>query len=164
MATPGEDERRWEEKDNKKELESQRAKIIRAVAARCNYLAQDGPDIMYSTKELCRKMAKPDVGSWRKAKRIARYLRQVPRTVLRYDWQSDEADLEGYSDSDWAGCRVTGKSTSGGVVMIGEHYVKGWSRTQNCVTLSSERQNLWPCARSRQKPLAYLIWRRIGEK
>ena len=87
-------------------------------------------------------MAKPDVGSWKKAKRIARYLRQVPSTVLGYDWQSDEADLEGYSDSDWAGCRVTGKSTSGGVVMIGEHYVKGWSRTQNCDTLSSGEAEL----------------------
>ena len=48
----------------------------------------------------------------------------------------------GYSDSDWAGCRVTGKSTSGGVVMAGSHFLKGWSRTQNHVTLSSAEAEL----------------------
>ena len=48
----------------------------------------------------------------------------------------------GYSDSDWAGCRVTGKSTSGGVVMVGTHCIKGWARTQNHVTLSSAEEEL----------------------
>ena len=32
---------------------------------------------------------------------------------------------------------VTGKSTSGGVILIGSHFIKGWSRTQNHVTMSS---------------------------
>ena len=51
-------------------------------------------------------------------------------------------ELEGYSDSDWAGCRVTGKSTSGGVLMKGAHFIKSWSRTQQCVTLSSAEAEL----------------------
>ena len=46
------------------------------------------------------------------------------------------------SDSDWAGCRVTGKSTSGGALMIGGHFLKGWSRTQNHVTMSSAEAEL----------------------
>ena len=45
--------------------------------------------------------------------------------------------LEAYTDSDWAGCRQTGKSTSGGAVTIGEHFIKAWATTQACVTLSS---------------------------
>ena len=32
---------------------------------------------------------------------------------------------------------MTGKSTSGGVLMIGGHFLKGWARTQNHVTMSS---------------------------
>ena len=56
-----------------------------------------------------------------------------------YPWQQTMKELEGYSDSDWAGCRVTGKSTSGGVLMKGAHFIKSWSRTQQCVTLSSCR-------------------------
>ena len=42
-----------------------------------------------------------------------------------------------YTDSDWAGCRATRKSTSGGVVMIGGGIIKSWSKTQGPVALSS---------------------------
>ena len=64
------------------------------------------------------------------------------RTVMRYDWQGHEREVTGYSDSDWAGCRVTGKSTSGGALMIGGHFLKGWARTQNHVTMSSAEAEL----------------------
>ena len=70
-------------------------------------------------------MATPTVGGWKKLRRLARYLIGRPRMVYQYPWQGEEETLDGYSDSDWAGCRVTGKSTSGGVVMVGEHYIKG---------------------------------------
>ena len=59
------------------------------------------------------------------------------RTMMKYGWQVLEREVTGYSDSDWAGCRVTGKSVSGGAVMIGGHFIKGWARTQNHVALSS---------------------------
>ncbi len=48
----------------------------------------------------------------------------------------------GFSDSDWAACRKTAKSTSGGVIVIGTHFLKGWSRTQQCITLSSAEAEL----------------------
>ena len=51
-----------------------------------------------------------------------------------YPWQGR---VTTYTDSDWAGCRVTGRSTSGGAIMIGEHYIKGWASTQAGITLSS---------------------------
>ena len=47
-----------------------------------------------------------------------------------------------YSDSDWAGCKTTGKSTSGGVIAIGSHVIKAWSRTQKTVALSSGEAEL----------------------
>ena len=97
---------------------------------------------MYAVKELCRGMAKPTRAHWHKLKRLGRYLVDNRRTITRYDWQGHEAEVIGYSDSDWAGCRVTGKSTSGGVIMIGGHFLKGWSRTQNHVTLSSAEAEL----------------------
>ena len=37
---------------------------------------------------------------------------------------------------------MTGKSTSGGALMIGSHFIKGWARTQNHVTLSSAEAEL----------------------
>ena len=46
-------------------------------------------------------------------------------------------EMELYTDSDWAGCRKTRKSTSGGVLKVGRHVIKSWSRTQKAVALSS---------------------------
>ena len=59
-----------------------------------------------------------------------------------YEWQGDETVITGFTDSDWAGCRVTGKSASGAAVMVGAHFIKGWSRTQNHVTMSSAEAEL----------------------
>ena len=97
---------------------------------------------MYPTKEICRHMAKPTRGAQKKLKRLGRYLQESPRTMMVYEWQGDESLISGYTDSDWAGCRVTGKSTSGGALMIGTHFIKGWSRTQNHVTMSSAEAEL----------------------
>ena len=61
---------------------------------------------------------------------------------MRYKFYDRRDRFTSASDSDWAGCRKTGKSTSGGVILIGEHFIKGWSRTQNSVTLSSAEAEL----------------------
>ena len=87
VASPGEDEKKWEEEENRQELGQKQATEYRAIAARLNYLAADRPDIMYSVKEACRHMASPTVGAWRKVKRIGRYLKGRLRTVLKYPWQ-----------------------------------------------------------------------------
>ncbi len=42
-----------------------------------------------------------------------------------------------YTDTDWAGCPRTRKSTSGGCIMLGSHALKSWSSTQSNVALSS---------------------------
>ena len=87
-------------------------------------------------------MAKPTVESWAKLKRPGRYLHGNGRVTTKYAWQGEESAVTSFSDSDWAGCRVTAKSTSGGVIMIGGHFIKGWSRTQNHITLSSAEAEL----------------------
>ena len=136
-ATLGEDEKKWEEEENTVLLRNDMASKFRSIAARINYLAADRPDIMYSAKEACRQMSAPTEGGWRMIKRIGRYLIGRPRAVLKYEWQSRESPCLGFSDSDWAGCRKTAKSTSGGVIVRGTHFLKGWSRTQPCITLGS---------------------------
>ena len=42
-----------------------------------------------------------------------------------------------YTDTDWAGCVRTRKSTSGGCLMLGQHVIKCWSATQASLALSS---------------------------
>ena len=90
----------------------------RAVVARANYLSADRPDLQFASKEVCRWMAAPTQLSLRAVKRLGRYVRGKPRLVYYYPWQSvDYTDV--YSDTDWAGCLKTRKSTSGGCVVMG---------------------------------------------
>ena len=102
----------------------------------------DRADIQYSTKEVCRGMSDPCRGDLRKLKRLTRYVKGCPRVVIRMDYQPRMEEYEGYSDSDWAGCRRTAKSTSGGAIQRGRHSLKSWSTTQKSVTLSSGEAEL----------------------
>ena len=97
------------------------AKEHRGVAARLNYMTVDRADCQYATKELARAMANPTVKDAEKGKRIARYLLGRPRAALVFAWQPETDELGIYSDSDWAGCVGTRRSTSGGVVMGKAH-------------------------------------------
>ena len=101
------------------ELSKEEAKHFRKVAARANYLGLDRMDIQFAVKEACREMAKPTVGGLRKLKRLARYLAQAPRVDIEFDGEGVEEVVDAYSDSDWAGCRESRKSTSGGIVAWG---------------------------------------------
>ena len=102
-----------EEEDDEMDIElgPREAYEHRSVAARLNYLAVDRVDIQFATKELARTMAKPTRGDVLKAKKIGRYLVGVPRLVMTYRWNADAGVLSVYSDSDWAGCRKSRKST-----------------------------------------------------
>ena len=117
VKTLGEDEKGWEEESNDELISKVEAKRFRALAARANYLALDRPDIQYATEEVCRGMAEPTKGHLKKLRRLARYLLTNPRTVMRYDWQLTEDIIQGFTDSDWAGCRRTARSTSGGAML-----------------------------------------------
>ena len=116
VTTPGDKEPQRKEGDNEDDAEElcpAETTRYRGLVARANYLAADRPDLMYATKELCRGMARPTRAHWHRLKRFGRYLVGSPRTVVKYDSQGHEKEITGYSHSDWAGCRVTGKSTSG---------------------------------------------------
>jgi hypothetical protein len=142
VKTPGEDAKPWWEDEDAEKLKGKEETKFRAMAARCNYLALDRADIQYPTKEICRGMANPSKGDVRKLRRLVRYLVERRRVVFVFEFQKYVSDLKGYSDSDWAGCRRTAKSTSGGVIMNGKHCIKTWASTQKNITLSSGEAEL----------------------
>ena len=112
----------------------------RSVVARANFIAQGRPDIRYSVKELCRDMARPTRGSFRKLKKLARYLKGQPRMVqkIRLDGgEIEDQEIKVVVDSDWAGCTSTRRSSNGGCILVGDVCLKAWSSTQNVVALSS---------------------------
>ena len=56
--------------------------------------------------------------------------------------------IDVYSDSDWAGCIRTRKSTSGGVMMLGNGVVKTWSSTQTTIAQSSGEAEYYALVRA----------------
>jgi hypothetical protein len=116
---------------------------FRGVAARCNYLSFDRPDLQFATKEVCREMSKPTTGSLRRLRRIGCYLKNTKRLIWRYDMQDETDTLDVFTDSDWAGCRRSRKSTSGGAIMLGKHCIKTWSKTQALIAKSSGEAELY---------------------
>ena len=136
VATPGVKPTFHELEEENNELPSNLTTAFRGAAARGNYLASDRLDVQFACKEVCRWMAHPTLHSWKALKRICRFLNRAPRLVYVFKRQSvDSVDV--YTDTDWAGCPKTRKSTSGGCVMLGRHAMKHWSSTQTSISLSS---------------------------
>ena len=138
----GEDPKKEREQEESQLLEGGKITAYRQLAARANYMAQDWPDIQFAVKELCRWMAMPIVGAWKQLKPLERHAKEGPRVVLKFGFQERTSISDGSSDSDWAGCRQTARSTCGGVLMIRNHMLKSWSSTQRTVTLSSAEAEL----------------------
>ena len=97
------------------ELGPKEASWFRAMVARANYLAQDRMDLQYTTKELSRRMSRPSAEDVGRLKRLVRYLAGAERVVQRYSrLRTMPSWVEVFGDSDWAACKATRRSTSGG--------------------------------------------------
>ena len=139
-----------------KELLKEDASQFRALAARANYLAQDRPDIQFAVKEVARRMARPTTADWSLLKRLARYLVVAPRSVTHYYWQARPRTVDTHVDSDWAGCKHTARSTSGGAARLGWHVVKTWSSTQATIALSSGEAELYSLVKGAAQTLGLI--------
>ena len=62
--------------------------------------------------------------------------------MYRFPWQEKPAGINVDVDTDFAGCKSTRRSTSGGVALHGSHSIKHWSETQVTVCLSSGEAEL----------------------
>ena len=60
-----------------------------------------------------------------------------------FRWQDTPSSITAYTDSNWAGCKATRKSTSGAAFMHGQHMIKAYSRTQANIGLSSAEAELY---------------------
>ena len=137
-----------EEKDQVEEddigLTKEEFKAYRMLAARLNYMAQDNPLVQYSAKEMCRSMACPTVKDFAKVKRVVRFLKGLGTVTWRYEWQEENefGNIVVFVDSDWAGCKKTRRSTTGGVIKAGRHVLRTWSSTQPTIATSSGEAEL----------------------
>ena len=101
-------------------------------------------------------MSSPSKGCQDKLKRLGRYLITKPRAVIEFPWQEPQQNLKVYSDADWAGCKDTRKSTTGGAVMLGKHTLKTWSKTQTLLALSSGESELYAALKASAEGLGVM--------
>ena len=137
-------------------LDREGMKLLRLAVARCNYLAADRYETAFTTKELCRSMSSPSEDDLVAVKRLCRYLRGLPRMVQRIKFGDFAPTIvKAYVDSDWAGCRKTRKSTSGGVLMLGNTAVRGWSTNQAVIALSSGEAECYAALKGASQALGF---------
>ena len=84
----------------------------------------------------------PDIRRAEEIEKIGQVRWRKAKVVQRYRWPEKQEMAAGYSDSDWAGCWRTARSTSGGVLVVGRHLIKSWSSTQKRIALSSGEAEL----------------------
>uniref|UniRef100_A0A2N9GN46 CCHC-type domain-containing protein n=1 Tax=Fagus sylvatica TaxID=28930 RepID=A0A2N9GN46_FAGSY len=77
------------------------------------------PDITFAVGMLGRYQSDPGLDHWRAAKKVMRYLQGTKDYMLMYR-RTDNLEVIGYSDSDFAGCIDSRKSTSGYIIFDGQ--------------------------------------------
>ena len=110
---------------------------------RVAFLAMDRPEIQYMGKQCARVMNKPSVYGLECLKHIVRSLIGEPRLVWYFHEQHMYSIVEAYSDTNWAGCPVTRKSTSCSVMMLGKHCIGVNTSTQSVIGLSSTESEFY---------------------
>jgi hypothetical protein len=110
---------------------------------------------MLSVCMCARFQADPKEVHIRAVKRIMRYLVYTPKFGLWYP-KGSTFDLIGYSDADWAGCKIDRKSKSRTCQFLGRSLVSWASKKQNSVALfTAEAEYIATC-----HCCAQLLWMR----
>eukprot|EP00171_Calliarthron_tuberculosum_P023718 IDg23718t1 len=94
------------------------------------------PDISFAVSRLAQFVECPTQALWTAAKRILRYLSGTRTHGIIFKKDATFAPL-GYSDSDWGGCKINRKSTSGYAFIMGGGAISWKSKKQGCVAQSS---------------------------
>ncbi|KAJ9546117.1 LOW QUALITY PROTEIN: hypothetical protein OSB04_025824 [Centaurea solstitialis] len=110
--------------------------LYRGMIGSLLYLTASRPDIMYATCLCAIYQADPKESHMKAVKRIFRYLKGTPNLGLWYPRDSG-FDLTAFSDSDFAGCKIDRKSTTGGCQLLGGKLVSWTIKKQNSVSTST---------------------------
>jgi hypothetical protein len=102
---------------------------------------------MFAAKECSRAASAPTKGDLTRLKRVGRFLLHAPRCRIRYELQDEVHTLDGEAAADAAGCTRTRRSTSGGLLRLGCHWLVGWASTQKVIGLSSGESEYYSLVR-----------------
>ncbi|KAL0413871.1 UNVERIFIED_CONTAM: Secreted RxLR effector protein [Sesamum radiatum] len=102
------------------------------------------PDITFAVGILGRYQSNPGLDHWRAAKKVMRYLQGTKDYMLMYR-RTENLEVVGYLDSDFAGCVDSRKSTSGYIFMIASGAVSWKSAKQTLIATSTMEAEFVSC-------------------
>ena len=108
----------------------------RSLVGSLLYLTASRPDLMFAASVLSRYMQTPSQVHLGTAKRVLRYIKGTYDLGIWYT-SAENGKLQGFSDSDWAGCLDDMKSTTGYVFSMGSGVFSWVSRKQDVVAQST---------------------------
>jgi len=100
------------------------------------YLTASRPNIQFGVCLCARFQSNPKESHFKAAKQILKYLKGTTNVGLWYPNESNIV-LSGFSDSNYAGCKLDKKSTSGTCHLLGSSLISWNSKKQACVVLST---------------------------
>ncbi|KAL9172095.1 hypothetical protein ABFS82_03G022000 [Erythranthe guttata] len=131
----------------KNDLEKEKMKLIpyaSAVGSLMYAQTCTRPDISYAVGVLGRYQSNPGIDHWKAAKKVMRYLQGTKDYMLTYR-RSDQLEVIGYSDSDFAGCVDSRKSTSGFVFLLAGGAISWKSVKQSIIASSTMEAEFVAC-------------------
>ena len=102
------------------------------------------PDISFAVAMLGRYQSNPGMEHWKAAKKVMRYLQGTKDYMLTYR-RSDQLEVTGYSDADFANCLDSRKSTSGFVFMLAGGAISWKSAKQSLIASSTMEAEFVAC-------------------
>ncbi|XP_075098029.1 secreted RxLR effector protein 161-like [Nicotiana tabacum] len=93
---------------------------------------------------LGRYQSNPGIYHWKAAKKVLRYLKGTEDYMLMYR-RSKHLEVVGYSDSDFAGCIDTRRSTFGYLVQLAEGEISWKSAKQSTIATSTVEAEFVAC-------------------
>ncbi|XP_033143560.1 uncharacterized mitochondrial protein AtMg00810 [Brassica rapa] len=109
---------------------------FRSLAGKLQYLTLTRPDLQFSVNFICQKMHMPSQSDFAPLKRILRYVKGTLAMGIGIKANTDST-LICYSDSDWAGCKETRRSTGGLCTLLASNVISWSAKRDDTVSKSS---------------------------
>ncbi|KAM6555970.1 hypothetical protein CsatB_002989 [Cannabis sativa] len=110
--------------------------LYRRIIGKLQYLTITRPDISYSVNKLSQFLAVPQASHMNAAVRVLQYIKSTPGQGIYFP-ATCKIQLRAYTDSDWAACPDTRRSTTGFCIFIGDSIISWRSKKQHTVSRSS---------------------------
>ena len=119
------------------EVSEEEASRFKSAVGVLMYISPERPDAQYAIRELTKFLKKPTVGSMHALSRVVRYLIKTANYGIKFEQAGECEVLDCFSDTDWASCKRTRKSTACGVFRVGGCTLATYSRGLATISLSS---------------------------